>query len=227
MRLFRFFFCLTFVSMQFSASAQNKSLGGWYQYFGNIGIKETPLRIHAEIQDRNHFTFRDLDQLLLRFGLQYNYKDQVYFKLGYGHIRSEMIGDIDMPKNENRIYQEVFIPQRIQTVRFQHRFRYEQRFIEEIDFRTRFRYAFTVNVPLYYFNKEKNNKVYAAISNEVFLHGEKRNEYDAIFDRNRLYLGAGYRFNHSLTMQFGWMNQIFADFSQPKMVLSLHHNFDI
>lgn len=219
---------LTFGLLFFHAFtfSQNHDLGGWYMYFANAKIGESPFRIHFELQDRNHFAFKDLDQFLTRVGLQYNYKDQITFTGGYGFIQSEMIGDLDMPKVENRIYQEALIPQHISKVRLQHRFRYEQRFIEGIDFKTRYRYSLSLTVPLVRL-EEKNQKIFANIYNELFINGEKLTENAALFDRNRLYMGAGFRFNPNLALQMGYMNQIFSDFSQPKLMVSLHHNLVI
>ncbi len=206
--------------------SQNQNLGGWYMYFANAKIGESPFRVHFEAQDRNHFTFKDLDQLLIRTGLQYNYKDQITFTGGYGFIQSEMIGDLNIPKVENRIYQEVLITQSISKVKLQHRFRYEQRFIEGLDFKTRYRYSLSLTAPIIRF-EDSNQNIFANVYNELFINGEKLTQEDTVFDRNRLYMGAGFRFNPNLAIQMGWMNQIFTDFSQPKLMLSLHHNLTI
>lgn len=225
MKRLKIFLALIPLFTIFQSNAQKTNLGGWYMYFANAKIGESPFSVHFELQDRNHFTFKDLDQFLARTGLQYNYKDQITFTGGYAFVQSEMIGDIDMPKVESRIYQEALIPQKINRFSIQHRFRYEQRFIEGIDFKTRYRYSLAVRVPLLRF--EENRKIYASVYNELFIHGEKLSDSEALFDRNRLYLGAGFRFNPNLALQMGWMNQMFENFSQPKLMLSLHHNLSI
>ncbi|HAH38625.1 MAG TPA: DUF2490 domain-containing protein, partial [Algoriphagus sp.] len=56
-------------------------------YFGNFRFQESPWAIHGEIQYRNHNIVGDLEQLLIRTGLQYNLKDgSASFTLGYGNI---------------------------------------------------------------------------------------------------------------------------------------------
>ena len=57
-----------------------------------IQIKNTDFKIHFEIQDRNHNLADDLEQLLIRTGLQYNPIENVTFTGGYGFIQSEQIG---------------------------------------------------------------------------------------------------------------------------------------
>jgi hypothetical protein len=72
--------------------AQTKNYGDWYMYFSTIQIKNTDFKIHFEIQDRNHNLADDLEQLLIRTGLQYNPIENVTFTGGYGFIQSEQIG---------------------------------------------------------------------------------------------------------------------------------------
>jgi hypothetical protein len=222
MRRNLFLLCLLYSSFVFS---QNTNLSSWYMYFANAKINESPFAIHFELQNRNHFILKDLDQFLGRTGLQYNYSDQAAFTVGYAFVQSEMIGDIDMPKIENRIYQEALLGQKINYFSVRHRFRYEQRFIEGVDFKTRYRYSLAINFPLY--QNEVGRNLYAAVYNELFIHGEKKTETDELFDRNRLYLGAGLKLNPKFSFQVGWMNQIFKNYSQPKLMVSLHHNLSI
>jgi len=212
--------------MSVTSFAHNSNQGGWLMYFSNTKLAESPFRIHFELQHRNHYLTNDLDQLLTRVGLQYNLNNQIIFTGGYGFIQSEKIGDWDFPKRENRLYQEALIPQQIKAVRLQHRFRYEQRFIENTDFKTRYRYSFSLTVPLLRI-EQKDQKVFANVYNEIFINGEKLSSTDTIFDRNRLYMGAGFKFNSKLSVQMGWMNQILSDYSQPKIMMSLHHNISL
>lgn len=220
-------FWLTVISVGFYSLfsfSQKTNLGGWYMYFANAKINETPFALHFEVQDRNHSAFKDLDQLLIRSGLQYQYNDQVTFTAGYGFIQSEAMGEINNPIIENRIYQEVLLGQTISKFSLKHRFRYEQRFTEGVDFRTRYRYSLSLNVPLYRFQEHRN--VYASVYNELFINGEKQPE-KPLFDRNRLYLGLGLKLNQQFSFQMGWMNQIFEEVSHPKLMVSLHHNLAI
>src|SRR5690606_24566609 len=78
-------FWLTVISVGLNSLfsySQKTDLGGWYMYFANAKINESPFALHFEAQNRNYSTFNDLDQLLIRSGLQYHYSDQVAFKAG-------------------------------------------------------------------------------------------------------------------------------------------------
>lgn len=198
----------------------NNKDGLWLMYFGNVSIKESNFKIHYEIQDRNHNIGTDLNQLLIRGALQYNFKNQITFGTGYGFIQSEKEFTPDIPIRENRIYQEVLMQQNVSKLNFKHRFRYEQRFIEETYFKTRFRYQLGLDIPVYNTNSGKN--FYATAYNEIFINGEKTAS-SSLFDRNRLFIGAGFKLNKKLSFQAGWLNQMIENKSNQQILLSLHH----
>jgi len=65
----------------------------------------------------------------------------------------------------------------------------------------RFRYFLGLAYPLWK-STENNQEFYFSSYNEIFL-----NTVSSVFDRNRLYLGLGYRLNAQLRFEFGYMNQ--------------------
>ncbi|MGJ8550345.1 DUF2490 domain-containing protein [Winogradskyella wichelsiae] len=203
--------------------------GAWYMYFYNHQFKDSQWGIQGDFQYRDWQGVGDMEQLLLRSGITYSPKDvNVKFTLGYGNVTSGEFGESDDTSVENRIYQEALIPQKLGN-RFYitHRFRYEQRFVENQDFRTRYRYNIFLNVPL---NKKElaPKAIYAAIYNEIFINGATDigdgNEVE-IFDRNRTYLGLGYILNPNIRFQLGWMNQKTVNWGKGQLQLSMHHNF--
>ena len=135
----------------------------------------------------------------------------------------------DATRSESRIYQEALFPQKIGS-RFYltHRFRYEQRFVEDQDLRTRWRYNIFLNVPL---NKTdlSPGAFYIALYNELFINGE-RNIGDgrqvAIYDRNRTYGALGYSIKPGLRTQFGYMSQSTNANKKGQFQLSLHHTWN-
>lgn len=207
--------------------AQDESnLGSWYMYFGNFRFSETPWAIHGEIQYRNNNILGDLEQLLLRTGVQYNLKSgQVSFLAGYSSITTGFPGESSDKFHENRIYQEVILRQKLGRVGLMHRYRYEQRWIAESDFRTRFRYAIFVNVPLNKKELIEKGAVYAQLYDEIFINGEKPDSSSTIqyFDRNRIYLGLGYRTSTKLALQFGIMEQTSNFLSKTQLQFSAFH----
>jgi hypothetical protein len=204
---------LVFV-LPFFAIAQDSSLGNWLIYIGNKKVNEK-WNIHNEVQYRNYNGIGDLEQLLLRTGVGYNLSQNSNLLLGYGYILSEnYIGDTEdkFSVNEHRIFQQFTSKQSIGRVALSHRYRFEQRFVEDV-FKMRFRYFLGINVPLQ--NIEKvDNSFYLSAYNEIFL-----NSKSAIFDRNRVYGGLGYKVNSALKFELGYMNQFFENTGRDQINL--------
>lgn len=200
------YFFLLMLLLPFSSFAQDSNFGNWIIYFGNKKI-DNKWNWHHEVQYRNYNAIGDLEQLLLRTGFGYNLtENNNNLLLGYGYILSEnYIANTDEKNsiNEHRIYQQFITRQKIARVGVQHRYRFEQRFVED-NFKLRFRYFLGLNVPLN--NAELIEKtIYLSAYNEIFL-----NTKNTVFDRNRLYSGLGYKLNNSLKFEIGYMNQFLA-----------------
>ena len=182
-------------------SSQDSDFGNWLIYIGNVKLKNN-WDFHNEVQYRNYNSIGDLEQLLLRTGIGYSFnegKNNILF--GYGYILSEnYIGDSDdkISINEHRIFQQFISKQTIGRSKLTHRYRFEQRFIED-DFKLRFRYFLAINIPFF-----KSEKVYFSIYDEIFLNTES-----SVFDRNRLFGGLGYYLSPSVRFELGYMNQFF------------------
>lgn len=223
--VFVFFFLTQFMQSQ----TPNNQLGAWYMYFYNHQFKESQWGIQGDVQYRNWNIAGDLEQLLLRSGVTYTPKNaDVKFTLGYAHITSGVSGSSNATSVESRMYQEALLPQKVgKRFYLNHRFRYEQRFVEDQDFRTRFRYTLFANIPLN--TPDFSDKTYyLALYNELFVNGETEISNGAeveLFDRNRTYLGLGYVLNPKMRLQLGWMNQKVDAFGKGQLQVSLHHNF--
>ena len=212
----------------FSGNAQidENQLGAWYMLFWNAEFNESPWGVQGDLQYRNWDIAGDLEQLLIRGGVTFKPKNEnVKFTLGYANITSGAFGDSNAKSGENRIYQEALIPQRIgQRFFLTHRFRYEQRYVEEQDFRTRYRYNLFVNVPLTSKDLSKNT-LYLALYNELFINGQRRigdERSVEIFDRDRFYAALGYAVKDNLKIQFGFMRQTTDNLSKRQLQFSLH-----
>ncbi len=220
---------LLFILTNAFSQVESGKTGAWYMYFFNHQFKESQFGFQGDIQYRNWNLGGDLEQLLLRAGATYSPKNaKVKFTLGYGHITSGEFGDGNATSTESRIYQEALLPQKLGN-RFYltHRFRYEQRFVEDQDFRTRYRYNLFLNIP---FNKSALEKgaIYAALYNELFVNGQKDigdGREVEFFDRNRTYLGIGYVLKPGMRFQLGWMNQKTDVIGKAQLQLSFHHKF--
>ena len=225
------FLTITFLSI-FSLKAQvdENQTGAWYMYFYNHQFKNSQFGIQGDIQYRDWQFLGDKEQLLLRSGFTFTPKDAgIMFTLGVANITSGAFGDSDDTSNENRIYQEALLPQKIGSRFFiTHRFRFEQRFVENQDFRTRYRYNLFINVPFNSKSLSEPKTIYGAFYNELFMNGERNigdNNNVELFDRNRTYLGLGYVLNPKIRFQMGWMNQTNNNFSKAQLQFSMHHSF--
>ena len=206
---------LIFLFLPLFSSAQQSDLGNWLIYFGNKQFNEK-WNLHHEIQYRNYNLIGDMEQLLIRTGIGYNIGSKSNLLVGYGYINSENYtgsSNAQATVQEHRIYQQFITKQNIGTVALQHRYRFEQRFIEG-DFRTRFRYFLGINIPF------KESNYYTSFYNEIFLNGDGN-----VFDRNRIYSGIGYRFNSKVRFEFGYMSQVFQGFSRDQLNFMTFYNF--
>ncbi len=206
---------LIFLFLPLFSSAQQSDLVNWLIYFGNKQFNEK-WNLHHEIQYRNYNLIGDMEQLLIRTGIGYNIGSKSNLLVGYGYINSENytgISNAQATVQEHRIYQQFITKQNIGTVALQHRYRFEQRFIEG-DFRTRFRYFLGINIPF------KESNYYTSFYNEIFLNGDGN-----VFDRNRIYSGIGYRFNSKVRFEFGYMSQVFQGFSRDQLNFMTFYNF--
>lgn len=221
----------TFLSILFckAQNTQEDDIGAWYMYFFNGKYKNSSFGIQGDVQYRNFNLIGDLEQMLIRTGLTYTPKNtNVLLTLGIANVKTGKIGEGEKSINEIRIYQEIAIPQKIgERFYINHRFRYEQRFVDNQDFRTRYRYNVFLNVAL---NKKtiKKNTLYLALYNEIFLNGESdigNNLTVGVFDRNRVYGGLGYGLTDKLRLQVGFMNQSIETRGKDQLQISLHSNF--
>lgn len=199
-----------------SVSSQEKGPGNWLIYIGSKQLNEK-WNLHHEIQYRNYNTIGDLEQLLIRTGLGYNIGSRSNVLLGYGYINSENFtgnGNDQITVEEHRIFQQFITKQNIGSVSLQHRYRFEQRFIES-DFKTRFRYFLSLNIPF-----KKDSKYYLSTYNEIFLNGESN-----VFDRNRIYGGLGYKVKKGFKIELGYMSQVFETSSRDQLNIITLVNF--
>ena len=187
--------------MPLLAYAQDSNLGNWILLFGNKNISDK-VNWHHEVQYRNYDAIGDLEQLLLRTGLGFKVEDNTNLLLGYGFIRSENCTEPEEKTvvNEHRIFQQLITKQNVNKLRLQHRYRFEQRFVEG-DFRLRFRYFLGLAYPLWK-EESRPREFYFSAYNEIFL-----NTVSDVFDRNRLYTGLVYRLNDRFRFELGYMNQ--------------------
>jgi len=200
-----FYFLLLFFFTA-NVNAQNSDIGNWFIYLGNQKINNR-FNWHNEVQYRNYNFIGDTEQLLLRTGIGYDLtENNNNVLLGFAYIYSEPYipgTDEKFHTNEFRIFEQFISKEQFGRVYILHRYRFEQRFIED-DFKMRLRYYLSLNVPL---NKKtiEKNAVYASAYNEIFI-----NTKPNLYDRDRVYGGVGYCFSKNFKVEAGIMSQLFT-----------------
>jgi hypothetical protein len=220
-KLLLLFFALT---IQY-ANAQNNRLNtnnniGWYNYFGTFKLSNK-VGLHTEYQWRRNNFITDKQQGLLRLGINYNINPRVLLRAGYAWAETYAYGDIPLNSmgkdfTEHRIFEMLQLSHKEAIIDFTHRFMLEQRFVgrytsanlfkeDEYPLLNRFRYMARLQIPL----KGKvviDKTPYLALYNEIFI-GFGKNVNANVFDQNRIGVSFGYRFNKSIRLEAGYLNQ--------------------
>ncbi|OAZ04363.1 DUF2490 domain-containing protein [Flavobacterium succinicans] len=221
-----FFYAVFILFVINTAYSQNTRISnhnsiGWYNFFGTFKVNKK-WSIHTEYQWRRENTVTEWQQSLLRLGVNYQLNPKIQLRAGYAWIETFPYGEIPingMGKDftEHRAFEMVTITDKISIVDVSHRFMLEQRWIgrysnatltteDEFPFLNRLRYMFRCQIPLKG-TEIKDKTPYVAVYDEIFV-GFGKNVNENIFDQNRLGILLGYRFNSTVRMEAGYLNQI-------------------
>jgi hypothetical protein len=196
-----------------AATADNHNL--WLNYVGDHPIFKSPWGLHLEVQNRLSDWGEDWQQLLIRPGINYQFSPNLSASVGYGFVRTFPYGDLPVAHrfDEHRIWEQVLYKQEVAGVKWTHRLRLEQRWIEELQqsggrYRTenwrteqRVRYMLRTELPL-----TEDKRLYIPVWNEVFLNFGANLSHNH-FDQNRVFAGLGYQMAKHLRVETGFMEQ--------------------
>lgn len=161
----------------------------------------------AEIQARSNGVMQQFFYNELKGGISYDLDRNFTLTLAGGHYATYDFKALsDGPLNtERRLWQQLIINQYLSRLKFEHRYRIEQRWFTFRDgshpFRNRIRYRLNGFMPL---NKRTitEKTAFLSVYDEVFL-----NPVGPTFERNRFYVGLGYQVDKNWIIQVGWVNQ--------------------
>ncbi len=214
--LFQSVLIVNFVNSQKIISNQNHA---WVTYLGNHKLTDK-WGIHTEYQWRRAEGFKNWQQSLMRIGVDYSVNPTLSTTAGYGWIVTYPYGEqpIGHEFQEHRIWEQVNLKSKYGRFEVQHRYRLEQRFLEnwikdndgyylksENLFRQRIRYRLMILVPLSR-NEMANNTLFLNVNDEPFI-GFGKGIGKNILDQNRFNINLGWRFNKDLNVQVGYLNQ--------------------
>lgn len=192
----------------------------WLAYTGVHPLREgSPWRLHVEGQLRQSPGVERPLGRLFRTALLHTLGASATTGAGYAFFRSYPYGGFsdEAPiADEHRIYEQLDLRHATGVLRFAHRHRLEQRWIEQIArdaagverrdgwrYVNRYRYQFRTTV-----QRHPNDvaQPYLTAYDELFI-GFGRNVTGNVFDQNRAFAGAGYRWGDALRVEAGYLNQ--------------------
>lgn len=218
------FLCL---SVALGSSAQETGadkVGNWLMYFGTHRIN-TELSIHTEAQFRFYQTTTNLNQILLRTGLNYHINSHAMITAGYAYIPTESFekGVNQVSTRENRIWQQFILRNKVGRLSFEHRYRLEQRWVrqdQETRYLNRTRYRLFIAIPLTH-KEMQDGTLFLAAYDEIFIDLD-----DDPFGQNRLYGALGYRFNKAISIQGGYLRNRIGPNGFNRLQFALFLNTD-
>ncbi len=219
---YQLLFFIHILLLPISIFSQQGETGNWVMYLGLNKVSNT-LSIHTEFQYRNHtLASINTEQLLLRLGLNYHFSKKAFVSAGYAFIPSYEFESEQIPPEteEHRIWQQFILVNKLGNVKFEHRYRIEQRWVNKA-YKNRFRYRVMLFIPL---NKSviKEKSIFAALYNEVFI-----NSKASFFDRNRLYGALGYQVSKNANIQTGMMYQQVSNYGKWYLQFAFVINTDL
>lgn len=199
----RYFLFIPVLLGSISVNAQyDRSLGTWDIFLlkGNLSKK---VLFTGEFNIRAndfHSTYNYSEYKII---LGYSIANNFIIGAGTGGYNTSLTGSFlttQPSQKEFRIWLETLYKHSLSRFYFDHRVRFERRFLYSGN-TNRIRYRLAINVPV---TKPRllDNTVFFAINNELFL-GQGYPTYE----KNRFFIGAGYKLNDRFTFQLGNMNQ--------------------
>ncbi len=189
----------------------------WVSYIGVHPVSPT-WRLHLEAQLRQTEGLVQPQQRLYRTALLRVLNSSVRAGAGYAFTHTyppeEFVTD-PQPVNEQRIYEQLDLNQRVGPVHLDHRYRLEQRWSQRLQ-------TPTTDAGWTYTNRARylargfiapgggtagDGEPYFVAYDEVFINFGK-NVRSNVFDQNRVFAGVGYRFSRALTAEVGYMYQL-------------------
>jgi hypothetical protein len=157
----------------------------------------------AEPQLRSLQFYNQFHYYEVKAGASYKINESFSAAGCLGTYQTYSEGDnFNQPKlqDETRTWFQLAMRNQLGRVRFEHRYRAEQRFTQA-GYRNRFRYRFNMMIPING-SEIKTGTVYASVWNELFL-----TNTEPYFERNRFYTGLGYEFSRQFAVQAGYIHQ--------------------
>ncbi|MFT5926662.1 MAG: hypothetical protein ACI9WL_001411 [Rubritalea sp.] len=202
------------------SNAQEQNLShssSWNSFIPTVKI-DNSFYVTTEFHFRRTHFLQDWEQFIARPAIHFKKNDTYDFALGYSYIRNYAFSDFTIPidANEHNLWQQVQLNHAQDKIKFKHRFRLEERFIDKIatdstgnsdtDGTTcnhRFRYRFTLTRPILKISDTQS--IFIELFDELFINLEEGTRPKS-FNQNWIYAGLGYPITSKIGLGIGYHN---------------------
>lgn len=184
--------------------SQSSGLGSWEFFYGKYNFKnhwfallEPHIQTGSFIGDYHYYE--------VNAGVGHTLSKSVTLSAAIGKFETyQPEGDFQKPLlgNEFRIWEQLSVTSYSSRIKFEQRYRLEQRFVEETGYHNRFRIRLQALIPLNHSSLIPGT-IYTNTSNEFFLTNDR-----PFFDQNWLFLGLGYQLTTKFAFHVGWLNRV-------------------
>lgn len=204
MRRIIFLLTITFFAVNQSSAQTKHENSGWLFLLNSTKFNEK-WGMHLDVQVRSNDNWEAVKNVLFRPGITYYIDKKQNVTAGYLLVSTD---NGVKTTYEQRIWEQYILTHKISSIFTAHRFRLEQRFLANGDFSQRLRYFVRLIQPLQKKEPTFTKGAFLALQNEVFLNIQNKELINNnMFDQNRLYLAAGYRFSKKIDLEAGYLNQ--------------------
>jgi Protein of unknown function (DUF2490) len=187
----------------FTTLAQPSGTGAWNIINTKINLS-SKWSVFNELQMRSQLFYQNQYYYEIKGGASYSINKNFSFLVGLGKYKTFSDGGNfknPVTANEFRLWEQVTMNHYLERIKFEHRYRAEQRWFKDGTYRNRFRYRLSAVVPIN--NKKMGPKTfYLSSFDEVFF-----TNTSPYFERNRFFAGAGYQIDKHFTIQPGYLYQ--------------------
>lgn len=190
------------LTLSISSFSQKEDFGSWNVINTKLTLSDkwsvfNELQLRSQSFYHNHFYYE------IKGGVSYQLSKNFSLLLGAGKYMTYTDGGnfkSPVTANEFRFWQQMTMNHFLERIKFEHRYRVEQRWFKT-GYRNRFRYRLNTAIPL---NKRKlaPKTFYISAFDEVFF-----TNIAPYFERNRFFAGFGYQFSKYFTLQPGYVYQ--------------------
>lgn len=218
-------FFMSIILLAFSPLAyaqRSDTYNMWFQYLLSAKLTDKST-LTALSQYRSFDLAYDTRLFLVSAYVDYEVADDVRPALGamFLTLNSYKADGGKRTRYEKRPFQQVSLGGNIGRTSVSHRFRVEERFINNPnEFVLRLRYLISLRIP---FNKAgQPEQYYGILKNEIRMNAKK----DEPFDSNRLTAGFGRKLGKNAAVEIAWINQVETGRPSNYAYVGYRSNFD-